>query len=81
MTIQNLPKADGRDLKRNLVLVGIIPGPKEPSTSDMNHYLDPLVDELLLLMNGVTMNAMMPDGQIQAQKVKAALSMVCCDLG
>lgn len=80
MTIQNLPKADGRDLKRNLVLVGIIPGPKEPSTSDMNHYLDPLVDELLLLMNGVTMNAMMPDGQIQAQKVKAALSMVCCDL-
>ncbi|KAI6036197.1 hypothetical protein BKA83DRAFT_118693, partial [Pisolithus microcarpus] len=31
----------------NVYLVGIIPGPSEPSTSQMNHFLRPLVDELL----------------------------------
>ena len=35
----------------NVILVGVIPGPHEPSKS-INTYLSPMVDELLLLWNG-----------------------------
>jgi hypothetical protein len=42
--------------------------------------LDPLVEELLVLMNGVSMDVCMPDGELQPQSVKAALSIVYCDL-
>lgn len=31
----------------NMFLAAIIPGPKEPSTSEMNHYLRPIVDTFL----------------------------------
>ncbi|KAG2191172.1 hypothetical protein INT47_007909, partial [Mucor saturninus] len=75
LTIQNLPR-DVRNLRKNVVLVCLLPGPGEPKTFQMNHYLRLLVDELLLLSNGV---------QIQTRNhgivtVKAALTMVACDL-
>lgn len=38
----------------NVILVGVVPGPHEPSTYDMNRYLEPLVDDLLSLYNGQT---------------------------
>ncbi|XP_058255085.1 uncharacterized protein LOC131359300 isoform X1 [Hemibagrus wyckioides] len=38
--------------EENMVLVGLIPGPKEPSLT-MNSFLDPLVDELQELWSGV----------------------------
>ena len=38
-----------------MILVGIIPGPKEPKLN-INAYLEPLVDELRELWEGVIMN-------------------------
>lgn len=58
--------------KKNTILVGIIPGPRESSKEQFNHYLRPLVDDLLKLYNGVPMTTF--DG-IQVN-VRAALLMV-----
>lgn len=46
MVCMNLP-VHLRYRVENVYLVGIIPGPSEPSTAEMNHFLRPLVDELL----------------------------------
>ncbi|OBZ80378.1 hypothetical protein A0J61_11573 [Choanephora cucurbitarum] len=73
LTIQNLGKADGRDQKENMLFVGAIPGPQEPPTTAMNHYLEPLVNDLLVLMKGVEMKMVMNDGSFQVNKVKVCL--------
>ena len=44
VTIQNLPRRE-RYKPENIVLIGIIPGPKEPSLT-IDSYLQPLVNEL-----------------------------------
>jgi hypothetical protein len=46
----NLPPKD-RFRKENVWLVGIIPGPRGPK--DLNSFLEPLIDELGVLMKGV----------------------------
>ncbi len=46
--ILNLPR-EIRYQKENIVLIGILPGPHEPRGDELNHFLRPLVDELLLL--------------------------------
>lgn len=46
MSCANLPPSI-RFRPENLYLVAIIPGPKEPSTDQMNHFLKPVVDDLL----------------------------------
>ena len=38
--------------KENVIIIGVIPGPKEPK-GNINFFLKPLVDELLDLWNGV----------------------------
>ena len=49
--LQNLPR-EIRFRNENVLLVGLIPGPKEPQIN-VNTYLKPLVNELLQLWNGV----------------------------
>ena len=80
LTIQNLPKQNGRDLKRNMILVGVIPGPKEPPTTSINSYLAPMVKDLKKLLKGVTMKMVMQDGTVGHHKVKACLFSVSSDL-
>lgn len=46
MVCLNLPP-HLRYLPHNMYLVGVIPGPTKPSTEQINHFLRPLVDELL----------------------------------
>lgn len=46
MTCLNLP-IHLRYRTENIYLVGIIPGPQEPTLSQLNHFLAPLVDDLL----------------------------------
>ena len=36
------------------VPTAIVPGPREPKTDEMNYVLRPLIDELLVLIDGVT---------------------------
>ena len=73
LIILNLPR-HLRYKRENVILVGILPGPHEPSR-DINSYLRPLVDELLLLWEGVSFNI----HGIQKQ-VRCALLCASCDI-
>jgi hypothetical protein len=46
MALLNLPPSL-RYKAENLYLVGVVPGPKEPSLDEVNHFLRPLVDFFL----------------------------------
>ena len=70
IAIQNLPREE-----RYLNVVGIIPGPKEPERT-MNSFLQPLVQELLDLWNGVLMKTANGSSVL----VRAALTCVACDI-
>ncbi|OAD76900.1 hypothetical protein PHYBLDRAFT_62915 [Phycomyces blakesleeanus NRRL 1555(-)] len=54
-----------------------MPGPKEPKTEEINHYLKPIVDELLQLLMGITILTFECPAGV---KVRAALHMVACDI-
>ena len=61
--------------RENIILLGVIPGPKEPSLH-LNSFLSPLVSELLDLWKGVDLK--LPDGK--SAKFRCALLGVSCDL-
>ncbi|KAI0363121.1 hypothetical protein BV20DRAFT_958951, partial [Pilatotrama ljubarskyi] len=48
MVCLNLPPSE-RYKRENVYLAGVMPGPKAPSLHQTNHFLDPLVDDLLVL--------------------------------
>ena len=73
IAILNYPR-QLRYLRENIILVGILPGPHEPS-KQMNAFLEPLVRDLLKLWSGVEMNT--PDG---VKKVNAALLCIASDI-
>ncbi|KAG1450441.1 hypothetical protein G6F56_008350 [Rhizopus delemar] len=75
LTIQNLPR-DQRNLRKNVLLVGLIPGPSETKIAEISYFLDPMVNELLELQHGVEMQTY-SQGVV---RVKAVLSLVGCDL-
>lgn len=73
LSIQNLPRQE-RFKRENVLLVGVIPGPHEPS-KNVNSYLRPLVEELKQLWDGVVMET--PDGSVI---VRSALICISCDI-
>lgn len=75
LVILNLPRHI-RYKRENVLLIGILPGPHEPSR-DMNSYLDPLVDEFLLLWKGVSLDV---GGFSYKKLVKCALLCASCDI-
>ena len=75
LVILNLPRAI-RFKPENVLIAGVIPGPKEPSLSEMNSYLRPLVKEL---------NSLWSDGFSMLHKgrtvcIHAALLATVCDI-
>ena len=74
LSIMNLPR-NVRFLQQNIILVGIIPGPREPSLH-MNTFLKPLVEELKQLWAGVAISTYCGVDAI----IRAALLCVGCDL-
>lgn len=63
----------------NICLVGVIPGPNEPSLHQLNHYLHPLVDEMLVLWHAglwLTQTAVHTHGRL----IHAAIIPLICDL-
>lgn len=74
MTILNLPRQK-RFLQENVMLVGVIPGPREPSRH-LNSFLRPLVDELQILWRGVPLKN--SDGHVVI--VRGALLCSGCDI-
>ena len=75
LVVMNLPRSV-RYKRKNIILVGVIPGPKEPSLT-INTYLAPLVSELLQLWRGLSFNVY---GSTAQQIVRVALLVVACDL-
>lgn len=74
----NLPLPD-RHFQENIFLVGVIPGPYEPSKHQINHYLALMVDELIEFWErGVryTRTAKYPYGRT----VSVALALTICDM-
>ena len=74
ISILNLPRQE-RYLKENVILVGIIPGPKEPSLH-INTFLKPLVDDLQLLWKGIFIT----NSTLTTTIIRAALLCVACDI-
>ncbi len=74
----NLPP-ELRFLPEYVCLVGIIPGPNEPSLHELNHFLRPLIDEFIVLWHtGIRLSrtAMHPAGRL----VRAVIIPLICDL-
>ena len=78
MICLNLPPSIRYDVE-NMYLVGIIPGPQEPSRHEINYLLRPLVDDLLLFWKrGIyyTKTCRYPRGLL----VRCAVVPLVCDL-
>ena len=77
LTIMNLPRTLRFKLE-NVIIVGVIPGPSEPS-HDINSFLEPLVSELLNFWVGMKLNVCTSSG-ITEEVVRCALLCISCDL-
>lgn len=73
-TIPNLPREE-RYKKENLILIGLIPGPKEVQ-GDINSFLSPLIAELRELERGISVE--MPNGD--ERLVRCCILAFCCDV-
>ena len=77
LVAQNLPREE-RFKPENIVIVSTIPGPREPSCSDLNFYLQYFVDGLLTLWNGVDIE--LPSTVTGLKRIRAALLYISSDL-
>ena len=76
LAIMNLPRAE-RFKRENIIVVGILPGPGEPSS--LNPFLVPVTTELNeLWSNGIELCHLSPARE--PQKFFAALLLVACDV-
>jgi hypothetical protein len=60
--------------------MGIVPGPHEPTETAINHYLTPLVDDLMISWERgfcYHRTALHPDGRT----VRGAIVVEVCDIG
>ena len=76
LVVQNLPRSLRFKLE-NIIIVGAIPGPHEPPNT-INTYLEPMVDDLIKLWRGVSMQT--PGRLINTKLVRAALGYISCDI-
>ncbi len=74
LAIQNLPR-ECRYKVENIILVGIIPGPKEPQGT-VNSFLGPLVKELQIFWQGLHIS----DHTGNKVLIRAALTCTTCDI-
>ncbi len=74
LTVMNLPRKE-RFLQENVILVGVIPGPSEPSLH-INTFLTPLVTELKQLWKGVPLKNSFGHPVL----TRAALLCCSCDI-
>jgi Transposase family tnp2 len=66
--ICNLPR-ETRFKKENMLTLGLLPGPNEVRLHKINHYLSPIVDELIEFWNGI---------EIPAAGKNIRLALICC---
>ena len=77
LSILNLPRSL-RFKRKNILLIGIIPGPSEPK-HNINSFLDSLVDELANFWKGITFK-IRKGSSVFNQLVRCALLCCSCDL-
>ena len=77
LSVFNLPRTSRYKLQ-NICLIGIIPGPREPQLT-VNPYLNPLVQDLLELWNGIELEVC-SGSHIERKLIRAALICCSCDL-
>jgi hypothetical protein len=76
MSCLNLP-GDIRYKPENMYLAGIVPGPDEPHLTELNHYLDPLMDDLVdSFERGVqySRTALNRNGRVSRSAIAAAVN-------
>lgn len=73
----NIPKTE-RYKRENILLAGVIPGPKEPNYDQIHQHMTPLIEEFEALWNGVflTSTPLYPEGR----GMYAAIAFFVCDL-
>lgn len=76
LVVQNLPRSLRFKLE-NIILIGLMPGPTEPSLT-VNTYLEPLIDDFCKLYHGI--EVCHPHTACGKVKIRVALSGVVCDL-
>ena len=75
IVILNLPR-EVRYLPRNVIVVGVIPGPKEPKKT-INTILQPLVEDLLALWDGIYI--LIPSLSVPV-RIRSILLCISCDI-
>jgi hypothetical protein len=65
---------DMRFKRKNMLYLGLLPGPDEVKLHKINHYLSPIVDELLEFWDGVDLLStnLHPTGK------RIRLAVICC---
>ena len=71
--ICNLPR-DIRFKRENMLTLALLPGPNEVKLDKINHYLAPVIDELLELWDGCNLPALNKD----ATGKNIRLAVICC---
>ena len=76
-TICNLPR-NIRFQPKNMLILGILPGPNEVGLHKINHYLSPIITDLESLWEGMALNRTHehPNGKV----IRAALMIASCDI-
>ena len=75
--ICNLPRSE-RFKPSNILTMALIPGPNEPSLHHLNHYLSPIIDQLIELWNGVELSATYESST--GKNIRAAVICCSCDI-
>ena len=75
LSVLNLPRSE-RYKEKNIILLGLIPGPTEPK-QHINHFLFPLLEDLKKLYQGVIFKNATVLGHTM---LRAVLTCVSCDL-
>lgn len=61
----------------NILTIALIPGPNEPSLHYINHYLAPIIDQLLELWNGIELSGIYKSTN---KPIRAAVICCSCDI-
>ena len=71
--ICNLPR-DIRFKRENMLYLGLLSGPEEVKLHKINHYLSPIVDELLEFWDGVSL----PSTDLHPTGKRIRMAVICC---
>jgi hypothetical protein len=71
--ICNLPR-EVRFKRENMLYLGLLPGPNEVKLHKINHYLSPIVDELLEFWDGFNL----PQSNLYPAGKRIRIAVICC---